>query len=204
MGLSHDFSCEAGSLSCCRPNPRGIFNQRFEVLFPCAGALGYVVCFAPHSLSGLSVRECVAAGCYLPLCLPRSLPLSVWPCWFICTNVGPQDLPVVRLSAPFVPHSASLGPATANASPLRPGCPSPPFIPVWMNVYFLFPWCQTSLPFDFLSVLVVRGSAVCLPTPPSLFFTQVGTLNTIEYTSVVLNHFAFPLYMIIKKSRWEL
>ena len=53
-----------------------------------------------------------------------------------------------------------------NASPL---CPSPPLLPVWMNVYFLFPWCRTSLPFDFLSVLVVWGGAVFLPTPPSWF-----------------------------------
>ena len=53
-----------------------------------------------------------------------------------------------------------------NASPL---CPSPPLLPVWMNVYFLFPWCWTSLLFDFLSVLFVRGGAVCLLMPPSLF-----------------------------------
>ena len=57
------------------PTPTGVFNQRFEALFPCAGALGYVVCFAPRRLSGLSVRECGATGCYPPLCLPRSLPL---------------------------------------------------------------------------------------------------------------------------------
>ena len=56
-----------------------------------------------------------------------------------------------------------------NSSPLLPGCPSPPLLPVWMNVYFLFSWCWTSLPFDFPSVLVVRGGAVCLPTPPSWF-----------------------------------
>ena len=30
------------------PTPTGIFNQRFEVLFPCAGALGCSVCFAPR------------------------------------------------------------------------------------------------------------------------------------------------------------
>ena len=57
----------------------------------------------------------------------------------------------------------------SNASPLRPGCPSLPLLPVWMNVYFLFPWSRTSLLFDFLSVLVVRGGAVCLPTPSSWF-----------------------------------
>ena len=59
-----------------------------------------------------------------------------------------------------------------TASTLRPGCLSLPLLPVWMNVYFLFPWCRTSLLFDFLSVLVVRGGAVCLPTPPSWFSSQ--------------------------------
>ena len=57
------------------PNPTGIFNQRFEALFPRAGALGCAVCFASRLLSVLSVRECGAAGCYPPLCLPRSPPL---------------------------------------------------------------------------------------------------------------------------------
>ena len=56
------------------PTPTGVFNQRFESLFPCAGALGCSVCFAPHHLSGLSVYECGAVGCYPPLCLPHSLP----------------------------------------------------------------------------------------------------------------------------------
>ena len=57
------------------PTPTGVFNQRFEALFPCAGALGYTVCFAPCRLSGLSVSKCGAAACYPPLCLPRSPPL---------------------------------------------------------------------------------------------------------------------------------
>ena len=30
----NDLSCEAGSLSCCHPNPHAVFNQRFEALFP--------------------------------------------------------------------------------------------------------------------------------------------------------------------------
>ena len=33
---------------------------------------------------------------------------------FLCMNVGPRGLLVVRLPALFVPHSASLGPATAT------------------------------------------------------------------------------------------
>ena len=57
------------------PTPTGIFNQRFEALFPCAGALGCAVCFAPCRSSGLSVHECGAAGCYPLLCLPLSPPV---------------------------------------------------------------------------------------------------------------------------------
>ena len=43
------------------PTPTGVFNQRFEALFPCAGALGYTVCFAP-------------------LCLSRFICARVWGC----------------------------------------------------------------------------------------------------------------------------
>ena len=117
------------------PTPKGIFNQRFEALFPRAGALGCAVCLAPCHLSGLSVHECRATG-----------------------SASGQTAHPVR--------------PTLRQSWSHPGCPSPPLPPVWMNVYFLFPWCWTSLPFDFLSVLVVRGGAVCLPTPPSWFSSE--------------------------------
>ena len=89
------------------PTPTGAFNQRFEALFPCTGALGCTGCFAPRCLSGLSV---------LPATLPAlfsatlSLALSV----YLCGTVGSQGLLVVRLPAPFVPHSASLGPTLAT------------------------------------------------------------------------------------------
>ena len=49
--------------------PTGIFNQRFEALFPQAGALGCEVCFAPP------------------------LVLLV----YLCTNVGPPGLPATTL-----------------------------------------------------------------------------------------------------------
>ena len=51
---------------------------------------------------------------------------------YLCANVGPQGLLVVRLPAPFVPHSTSLGPALAtrvlsalvpvSAPPTEAGC----------------------------------------------------------------------------------
>ena len=98
------------------PTPTGVFTQRFEALFPCAGALGYAADSAP--------------------------PLFVWVylcIWvYLCASVGPQGLLVVRLPAPFVPHSASLGPAMATRV-LSARCPSSPLLPVWMNVYFLSP-----------------------------------------------------------------
>ena len=69
------------------PVPTGVFTQRFEALFPCARALGSVVCFAPRRSSGLSMRECGAVGCSLPLCLPRSPPFWVQPSRFICARM---------------------------------------------------------------------------------------------------------------------
>ena len=93
---------------------------------------------------------------------PAPLGLSVHECGAAGSASGQIACPV----RPTLPQSGS---RHSNASPLRLCCPSPPLLLVWMNVYFLFPWCRTSLPFDFLSVLVVRGGAVCLPTWPSWF-----------------------------------
>ena len=97
------------------PTPTGAFTQRFEALFPCTGALGCEVCFAPRRLSRFICARVWGFG-VLPAALPAllsttlSLALSV----YLCANVGPQGLLVVRLPSPFVPHSASLGPATAT------------------------------------------------------------------------------------------
>ena len=88
-------------------------------------------------------------GCgVLPTALPApfsatlSLALSV----YLCANVGPQGLLVVRLPALFIPHSASLGPATATRvlSALVPV--SAP--PTGLDVYFFF----ISLVSDFLAI----------------------------------------------------
>ena len=123
------------------PTPTGVFNQTFEALFPRAGALGCAVCFGPRRFSAFSVRECGVAG-----------------------SASGQT------ACPFRPTLRQSRSRHGNASPLCPGCPSPPLLRVWMHVYFLFPWCRTSLPFDSLSVLVVQGGAVCLPMPQSWFY----------------------------------
>ena len=84
----------------------------------------------------------------LPAALPApfsatlSLALSV----YLCANVGLQGLLVVRLPAPFVPHSAGLGPATATRvlSAQVPG--SAP--PTGLDVCFFFIYLVS----DFLAV----------------------------------------------------
>ena len=132
------------------PGLRGLLCSPLFLRFICARMWGLRVLPAalpaPFSATlesdplGLSVRECGAAG----------------------SAHGQTACPVY----PTLRQSRS---HHSHASPLRPGCPSLPLLLVWMNVYFLSTWCQISLPFDFLSVLVVRGGAVCLPTPPSWF-----------------------------------
>ena len=79
------------------PTPAGVFNQRFEALFPCAGALGFVVCFAP----------------------PPFLLL------YLCTNVGLQGLLAVALPPPFVSQSGCCcRESSAPTAHLRPSCGS--------------------------------------------------------------------------------
>ena len=112
MGLSNELSCEAGSFSRCRLTPTGVFTQRFEALFPRAGALGCVVCFNP----------------------PPFLWVYLW------ANVGPQDLLAVPLPAHVCSTIRHSGSRRLASSPVHPGCQSPPLLPVWTNVSSLFPW----------------------------------------------------------------
>ena len=53
--------------------PMGVFNQRFEALFPCTGALGCMVCFAP--LQFLLVYPCADVGL-------QGLLAAAWPAPF--------------------------------------------------------------------------------------------------------------------------
>ena len=100
------------------PTPTGSFNQRSETLFPRTGALG--------------LRSLLRSPLFAPV--------------YLCTNVGPQGLLVVRLPAPFVPHSVSLGPATAMRVLSIPVPVSTP--PTGLDVRFFF----ISLVSDFLAV----------------------------------------------------
>ena len=97
------------------PTPTGVCNQRFEALFPRTGALGYTVHFTPRHSSWFICARMWGHG-VLPATLPALFSASLSPAlWvYLCANVGPQGLLVLGLPAPFVPHSTSLGPATAT------------------------------------------------------------------------------------------
>ena len=110
------------------PTPTGVSNQRFEALFPPCWSPGLhgLLCSSPFfqfifaRMWGLGV---------LPTTLPAPFSATLCPALLVslCANVGPQGLPVVRLPAPLVPHSASLGPATATrvlSAPAARLCPS--------------------------------------------------------------------------------
>ena len=96
--------------------PTGVFNHRFEALFPCAGPLGCAVCFAPL------------------------LFLSV----YLCANVAPQGLPATTLwgllAAAWPAPLHNLPPPLPCLEFSPPSCPSLPLLPVWMNVSSLSPW----------------------------------------------------------------
>ena len=83
---------------------------------------------------------------------------------YLCANVGSQGLLVVRLPAPFVPHSASLSPAKATRVLSVPVPVSAPPTGLDECLFFI-----SLVLFDFLSVLVVQGGTVCLSMPPSWF-----------------------------------
>ena len=103
------------------PTPRGAFNQRFEALFPGAGALGYMVCFVAHRSSGLSVGECGAAGCY-PAALPAPLSATLSPALSVylrrCGATGSASARTACAICPTLRQSQS---RQSRASPLHPG-----------------------------------------------------------------------------------
>ena len=86
------------------PTPTGAFNQRFEALFPGAGALGCTVCFAARRSSGLSVGKCGATG-WLPATLPAPFSTTLSPALWVylckCGAVGCYPLLCLPCSLPL-------------------------------------------------------------------------------------------------------
>ena len=106
------------------PTPTGVFTQRFEALFPRAGALGCSVCLVPHCSSRFICAQMWGCG-VLPTALPAPfsatlesgpLGLSVRECRTTESGSGQTACPV----HPTLRQSLS---RHSHASPLQPGAP---------------------------------------------------------------------------------
>ena len=129
------------------PTPTGAFNQRSEALFPPRWSPGLCILLrSPHSYRFIYAQ--MQDRGVLPAALPAPFSATLNPTLsvYLCTNVGPQGLLVVRLPAPFVPHSASLGPATATRVLSTPVPISAP--PTGLDECFFFIY----LVLDFLAI----------------------------------------------------
>ena len=135
------------------PTPMGVSIRGLRLYSPPppAGALGCAACFAP--LPFVPVYQCANVGprgatcrtaCPI-LCHSESVPLGLSV--LECGAAGSTSGQTACYVGPTLRWSQS---RQGNASPLRPGCLSPPLLPVWMNVSFLSTWCRTSLPFYFM------------------------------------------------------
>ena len=71
------------------PTPTGVFNQRFEALFPRAGALGYAVCFRSPLFVWFICAQMWGRG-VLPAALPALFSATLSPALsvYLCANVG--------------------------------------------------------------------------------------------------------------------
>ena len=170
MGLSNDLSCEAGSFSCSCPNTHRHFHSGLRLYFPTLEPMVTQSASLPRHFSLFVCVRMLGLG-VLPAALPapfsatlESGPLSLYVC-----KCRVAESTSCQTACPVCPTLSQSRSRHSNESPLHPSCSSPPLLPVWINVSFLSPWCWCSLSFDFLSVLVVGGGAVCLPTPPSWF-----------------------------------
>ena len=104
------------------PTPMGVFNQRFEALFPCPGALGCAVGLL-RSLQFVPVYLCANVGLW------GATHRSAWPI-LCCSESGPLGLSVreCRVSGsasgqtacPVHPTLCQSWSRHGNASPLRP------------------------------------------------------------------------------------
>ena len=117
----------------------GVFNQRFEALFPCTGTLGCAVCHLVNQL-------------LFQLCPPRSticrLTGSASPCLLhILSAPLPLSAPPTSPGECFFFISLVVGLAYSSI-----------FCQCWLFFFFLI---------VVVLLLVVRGGAVCLRTPPS-------------------------------------
>ena len=148
------------------PTPTGIFNQKFEALFPPRWSPG---------LLGL-------------LCSPPFVR-------FICANVGPQGLLVVRLPALLVPHSASLGPGTATrvlSAPLPISAP-----PTGLDECLFFIYLVS----DFLAIRFSVSSGCARRRSVSTYPAILVLSRDLLFCRTVPSHVSGQYYLFLRRKR---
>ena len=107
------------------PTPRGAFNQRFEALFPGAGALDYAVCSPPFVRFICGQIWCCGV---LPAALPAPFSATLSPAlWVYLCKRGAAGSASARTACALRPTLLQSGSRHSHASPLHPGarlCPS--------------------------------------------------------------------------------
>ena len=113
----------------------------------------------------------------LPAALPAPFSTTLSPglSVYLCANVGSQGLLVVRLPAPFIPHSASLGPATATQVLPAPVPISAP--PTGLDECLFF----ISLVSDFLAVQFSVSSGCARRRSVSTYATILVLLSIVYF-----------------------
>ena len=155
------------------PTPTGVFNQRFEALFPHATALGYDLTLSPpfvpvYLCMNVGLRGATRRSAYPVLCHCESGPLglSVRDCRAAGSASG-------WTACPFVPHSTSLGPTMATRVLSAPVPVSAP--PTGLDACFFFVYLVS----DFLAVRFsvssgcARRCSVCTYTAILILLTYI-------------------------------
>ena len=126
------------------PTPTGIFNQRFEALFPCAGALGCPVCFAPCCSSQFICARVWCRG-VLPAALPAPLSATLSPALSVyLRESGAAGSASGPTACPVCPTLRQSWSCHGHKSPLCPSarlCPS-----YWSGCMFIFYFLGVGLP----------------------------------------------------------
>ena len=104
------------------PTPEGVFNQRFEALFPRTGALGYAVCFAPRHSSRFIYAQMWGLG-VLPTTLPAPFSTTLSPALsvYLC-KCGAAGTASGRTACPVSSHTPPVSVRHSHRSPLCPDC----------------------------------------------------------------------------------